>query len=757
MILIPCPMIKPNPWQTRQHIDPDYVRELAADIADRKPGRPATLGLLQVPAGRAVTLAGQPVTETLNNTLAQSWPDHADDIYLQLAYGHNRLAAFHLLAETDPDYARLPVDLVRFTDEEMATAAWSENYQRKNLTAIEEARAIKKMMDDFDLTQAQIAARLHLSPTTISNKLRLLRLPDDVQTAMVQRQVTERQAVAILPALQLPAPALAAAEQTYNKPSNLLESALTGTSSEMLRDEAKRVILRGTHRFDNGYGPPFPLDFHFSNDPDAENEYPLHAERCDQCPTRVKLDDEHRCGDRACFDQKLAFWTEMQLTSASACLHIPRLEMGREDWYGHVEVFYHDSDAKYVPEILEQGCPRERLRVDFSAYGNPGSGYFVPGIPGVRVVCHHGGDGDRCHCLAAKKAAKTRAANEADPATLARQERERQVKALCAPAYDALGTALRAGHEGAWRLLLGQMHPSYKNPSQKWGLVRLATTVAARALHTDLNWHTDRPDRTREIIIRHFEEAGLELPWPDLDGAELIELKLQHFITWIDNPLNWVPSMEVIEGAIDNLSKLQAAAAELPDDERKNDLENVIAARLSQLYRLAEFLVDWSADDAVEWNLYGSLLVNLELRASFLQTQLLKISRQAVLVFALTMLPFSNGEEGEHPNLISHRSALQKRLLMLERPTTLSDLAKHLNVPINAVAIVREVLRGSSDAASEALEVENGELDAAAHLLARRRKCDDVVHDAITPALVDAIKCDALGIEKLEEAETQTT
>lgn len=514
MIFVSLDRIKNNPWQTRQRLDPTHVRELAADIAGRKSSRTHTKGLLQVPAGRIVDAEGHRLDK---------WTSPEGRI--QLAYGHNRLAAFRLLSQgdgegfkPDPDYDVMPVEIVRFTDEEMATAAWAENAQRRDLTAVEEALAITKMMVDFNLTQAQVAAKLALSPTTVSNKLRLLRLPDEVQTAVVERHITERQAVAILPALQLPAPALAAAEQTYNKPSNLLESARTGTSSEMLRDEAKRVILRGTHRFDTGYGPPFPLDFHFRNDPDAADEYPLHAARCDQCPTRVKLDDEHRCGDRACFDQKLAFWTEMQLTSASACLHIPRLEMGREDWYGHVEVFYHDSDAKYVPEILEQGCPRERLRVDFSAYGNPGSGYFVPGIPGVRVVCHHG-QGDRCHCLAAKKAAKTRAANEADPATLARQERERQVKALCAPAYEALGAALRAGHEGAWRLMLGQMSHAQRGHAKKWDLERLAIQVAAQVLKTELVYHTDRPDSARQVIVRQFESAGLDLPWPEDDNT----------------------------------------------------------------------------------------------------------------------------------------------------------------------------------------------------------------------------------------------
>ena len=73
-----------------------------------------------------------------------------------------------------------------------------ENMQREDLSAIEEALAIKKIMKSRDLTQKEMAKELGYRQSTIANKLRLLKLPDYIQTAIASGEITERHARALL-------------------------------------------------------------------------------------------------------------------------------------------------------------------------------------------------------------------------------------------------------------------------------------------------------------------------------------------------------------------------------------------------------------------------------------------------------------------------------------------------------------------------------------------------------------------------------
>ena len=83
-------------------------------------------------------------------------------------------------------------------DNESAEVAIIENTHRRNLSAIEEARAYKKLLDRRYLTQDQLARRLGMSQSTLSNKIRLLSLDDSVQKALINDQISERHARALL-------------------------------------------------------------------------------------------------------------------------------------------------------------------------------------------------------------------------------------------------------------------------------------------------------------------------------------------------------------------------------------------------------------------------------------------------------------------------------------------------------------------------------------------------------------------------------
>lgn len=95
-------------------------------------------------------------------------------------------------------FEKIPA-IVRDADEkDMAFIALIENVQRENLNYIEEAMAYKRLMDEYGMTQSEIAKRVGKQQSTISNKIRLLSLPEEMRKALMENQLTERHARAIL-------------------------------------------------------------------------------------------------------------------------------------------------------------------------------------------------------------------------------------------------------------------------------------------------------------------------------------------------------------------------------------------------------------------------------------------------------------------------------------------------------------------------------------------------------------------------------
>ncbi|MDU4697363.1 MAG: nucleoid occlusion protein [Paenibacillus sp.] len=92
----------------------------------------------------------------------------------------------------------IPAILRDFNDSQAASIALIENLQREGLTSIEEAMAYQNLIDLHQLTQESLAQRLGKSQSTIANKIRLLQLPEEVKTALMERKITERHARALL-------------------------------------------------------------------------------------------------------------------------------------------------------------------------------------------------------------------------------------------------------------------------------------------------------------------------------------------------------------------------------------------------------------------------------------------------------------------------------------------------------------------------------------------------------------------------------
>ncbi|MGD6819010.1 nucleoid occlusion protein [Metabacillus sp. 84] len=121
----------------------------------------------------------------------------ADGKY-ELIAGERRWRAVQRLG-----WEAIPAIVKEFNDKETASVALIENLQREELSAIEEALAYAKLLELHDLTQEALAQRLGKGQSTVANKLRLLKLPDEVQQALLQKSITERHARALIP-LKLP-------------------------------------------------------------------------------------------------------------------------------------------------------------------------------------------------------------------------------------------------------------------------------------------------------------------------------------------------------------------------------------------------------------------------------------------------------------------------------------------------------------------------------------------------------------------------
>ncbi len=155
--------IIPNPYQPRQSFSEDNLQELADSIA--------SYGVIQPLTVRKID---------------------EEDSY-QLIAGERRLRAVKLLGKND-----VPVIIKNLENREMAEIALIENLQRKDLNFIEEAEAYNKLIEEFNLTQTELAARIGKAQSTIANKLRLLNLPGSILHVIQHGGLNERQARALL-------------------------------------------------------------------------------------------------------------------------------------------------------------------------------------------------------------------------------------------------------------------------------------------------------------------------------------------------------------------------------------------------------------------------------------------------------------------------------------------------------------------------------------------------------------------------------
>ncbi|MDX5476542.1 MAG: nucleoid occlusion protein [Bacillaceae bacterium] len=141
----------------------------------------------------------------------------AEDQY-EIIAGERRWRAVQKLG-----WETIPAIIKEFNDAETASVALIENLQREELSAIEEAVAYAKLLELHNLTQEALAQRLGKGQSTVANKLRLLKLPDEVQEALMQKKITERHARALIP-LKVPEKQVALLNEMLEKQWNVKQT-----------------------------------------------------------------------------------------------------------------------------------------------------------------------------------------------------------------------------------------------------------------------------------------------------------------------------------------------------------------------------------------------------------------------------------------------------------------------------------------------------------------------------------------------------
>jgi len=158
---IPVSRIRPNPFQPRREIDPAELGELEQSLK--------ASGLLQ------------PITVRRRGDA------------FELIAGERRFRAASNLGWTE-----ISAIVRDYDDRTMLVLALVENLQRANLNAVEEARGYRRLIDDFQLTQQDVADAVGKDRTTVTNLLRILTLPERIQRMVESGKLTSGHARALL-------------------------------------------------------------------------------------------------------------------------------------------------------------------------------------------------------------------------------------------------------------------------------------------------------------------------------------------------------------------------------------------------------------------------------------------------------------------------------------------------------------------------------------------------------------------------------
>ena len=274
--------IAANPYQPRCNFDEEKLQELAASIKE--------FGVVQ------------PVVVRKKG---RSY---------ELVAGERRLRAAGLAGLT-----KVPAIVKDYDDAKMMEIALIENIQRHDLNPIEEAQGLRRLMQEFKLTQEQTAEKVGRSRSAVTNILRLLNLPEQVQKQIINGMLTMGQAKQLL-GLPKPEQMCEVAEAII---ANGWSSRMTEEVVRKLKEGKKLKIVR-----------------------ELVEEEAKNKDNKEKKPKREPTENDIFCHD---FEQRLV---EFLGTKVKV---VPKLdEQGRQGGTIHIE-YYSAEDLERIYEVLQQG------------------------------------------------------------------------------------------------------------------------------------------------------------------------------------------------------------------------------------------------------------------------------------------------------------------------------------------------------------------------------------------------------------------
>lgn len=279
--------IAANPYQPRCNFDEEKLQELAASIKE--------FGVVQ------------PVVVRKKG---RSY---------ELVAGERRLRAAGLAGLT-----KVPAIVKDYDDAKMMEIALIENIQRHDLNSIEEAQGLRRLMQEFKLTQEQTAEKVGRSRSAVTNILRLLNLPEQVQKQIINGVLTMGQAKQLL-GLPKPEQMCEVAEAII---ANGWSSRMTEEVVRKLKEGKKLKIVR-----------------------ELIEEEAKTKDNKEKKPKREPTENDIFCHD---FEQRLV---EFLGTKVKV---VPKLdEQGRQGGTIHIE-YYSAEDLERIYEVLQQGRHEEK-------------------------------------------------------------------------------------------------------------------------------------------------------------------------------------------------------------------------------------------------------------------------------------------------------------------------------------------------------------------------------------------------------------
>lgn len=279
--------IAANPYQPRCNFDEEKLQELAASIKE--------FGVVQ------------PVVVRKKGR------------NYELVAGERRLRAAGLAGLT-----KVPAIVKDYDDAKMMEIALIENIQRHDLNPIEEAQGLRRLMQEFKLTQEQTAEKVGRSRSAVTNILRLLNLPEQVQKQIINGVLTMGQAKQLL-GLPKPEQMCEVAEAII---ANGWSSRMTEEVVRKLKEGKKLKIVR-----------------------ELVEEEAKNKDNKEKKPKREPTENDIFCHD---FEQRLV---EFLGTKVKV---VPKLdEQGRQGGTIHIE-YYSAEDLERIYEVLQQGRQEDK-------------------------------------------------------------------------------------------------------------------------------------------------------------------------------------------------------------------------------------------------------------------------------------------------------------------------------------------------------------------------------------------------------------